>query len=148
MFNTKLLVIAILVSVVIVSGCIEKPKVVNPDDYSIANISSINSGIEPGEYSVRAFLIEKYECPPCPLFALCEQCLSDYIVISENKKELDPDNALDDLIISSLYVDTSQLETGKEYNFVVKIYPTYEKRAYFDFAQFPDESLKLLGYKI
>lgn len=38
----------------------------------------------PANYGVTGYVVGKSECPPCPKGVLCETCLQDHIVISDN----------------------------------------------------------------
>lgn len=49
-------------------------------DYSI---TELKSAFRPGGiYTIRAYVAQAFECPPCPPGAMCEPC-SDFIVLSD-----------------------------------------------------------------
>jgi hypothetical protein len=43
-----------------------------------------------GPFRIRGYVIETYECPPCPPGAQCKPCIGNYVVITDNLKEKDP----------------------------------------------------------
>ena len=72
-----------------------------------------------GPFRIRGYVIENYECPPCPPGAQCKPCLGNYIVITDNLNEKDPK------FIRRLRIftgETKPLFTSKEnYLFTVKV---------------------------
>jgi hypothetical protein len=71
-----------------------------------------------GSFKIAGFVIDIYECPPCPPGAICKPCIGDNIVVTDNLKERDPK------LIRRLRIFTekpNRFELNKSYTFTVTV---------------------------
>lgn len=69
-------------------------------------------------FRIEGFVIQVYNCPPCPRGAMCKPCIDDHIVVTDNLDEKDP------ALIKRLRIFTAkpdQFELKKKYVFTVKV---------------------------
>ena len=95
-------------------------------------------------FRIRGYVIETYECPPCPPGAQCKPCIGNYIVITDNVNEKDPK------FIRRLRVFTGKtkpLFTSKEnYLFTVKVRGKVQEGHAIEDADLIDYEQYILAY--
>lgn len=76
------------------------------------------SDLDEGPFRIEGFVMQVYECPPCPEGAQCKPCLGDHVVITDNLQEKDP------ALIKRLRIFNKQPDdfvVGRKYSFLVKV---------------------------
>lgn len=73
-----------------------------------------------GTYNTEGYVVKIYACPPCPKGAVCEVCMKDNIVISENNNLLET-YTLSDKEMILFANNTNQFELGNKYTFSIRI---------------------------
>ncbi len=51
-------------------------------EFTTLSIEQLNKKGSNGKFSVQGYVVEKYECPPCPKDAFCEMCMPNHVVFS------------------------------------------------------------------
>ena len=96
----------------------------NPGDVleNFYSISDINKNkFSYGTYQTEGYVIQKYDCPPCPENAMCKPCMGARIVISEAAKEIAQDGQLTEKDLIVFVEDTALVELGKKYRFLLQV---------------------------
>jgi hypothetical protein len=91
----------------------------NPVDnfYKIYELAKGKLGL--GTYQTQGYVVRKYSCPPCPQEGVCQPCMPDYVVISDNLS-LDADIVIYPQL--RFFVEDADLfEEGKEYKWLIQI---------------------------
>lgn len=71
-----------------------------------------------GTFRIKGYVIDIYECPPCPPGAMCKPCLPNNIVVTDNIEEKD----LSKIRRLRIYTEKpEQFELKKQYLFTVKV---------------------------
>ena len=86
------------------------------------SISQVNTKTMPaGTFETEGYVINIYQCPPCPPDAVCQPCPPLFIIISEKNRRIEyPDQ----MTARELFVLTDQgpdLKTGKKYRFKIQV---------------------------
>ena len=92
------------------------------DKYQISQIKKNNS-LPLQNLVVEGYVVKIYNCPPCPVGAVCKPCMEDNIVISDQRKLLETYKLTEnEMIIFAKNI--TQFKLGKKYRFLVKILTT------------------------
>lgn len=78
-------------------------------------------GITGGTYHIQGYVAKIYRCPPCPPEAACKPCMSDNIVVSQEKKAVDTYEELTEQDLIVFVDDPTPFEVGKKYQFLIQI---------------------------
>lgn len=90
----------------------------NYSTYKLENlISDYKNGIlKSGKFNTIGTIIDFFDCPPCPLGAVCMPCPGEAIIVAEQDADR---NTLDQIMIKAEELD--QFKVGKQYKFSISI---------------------------
>lgn len=89
--------------------------------YTIAQIN--NQTLTQGTIRTEGYVAKLYQCPPCPMNAVCKLCGPPYAVIAQSAKTI---GSLDEMAGTDLLVNTSfkdGLRLGQKYRLVLAVQP-------------------------
>src|SRR3989338_8095934 len=120
--KNKFFIIGIIAFILFLVACSGSTKYSNASYLKYIRIPEINN-INPKsgtEFNTGGFVVKIFKCPPCPKTALCEPCMPDNIVISEDKKKLETYDLNErDLIV--FVKEPNQFKIGTEYGFSLRV---------------------------
>lgn len=77
-------------------------------------VAEVAAATEPGAYVVDAWVVLTAACPPCPPKAVCETCIEEHVILSD-----DPDSPVAEILsegqVVALLADPGQLRIGALY---------------------------------
>jgi hypothetical protein len=71
----------------ILAFAISLPAIARAGENTPLTVQEYNRAIVPGHfYSVKGYVVDTYECPPCPTGAMCKPCAPDSFVLSDKNE--------------------------------------------------------------
>lgn len=86
----------------------------------VSNINDVNRN-KPVFFSIKAFVIDIYNCPPCPEGAMCKPCMGDNVTISDTVSSGNSSNTNLRVFIKN----QEQFQLNKKYFFALKLTKLY-----------------------
>ncbi len=106
-----------------------------PVTTTISELKKLNPST--GVFQLSGYVVNIYDCPPCPEGAICEPCDMPNIIISENKEMGDYVGLYELKVYNE---NSSEFELNHTYTFIVKIRAGKDPEEELD-------SVELIGYK-
>ena len=86
------------------------------------SISQVNAKTMPaGTFETEGYVINIYQCPPCPPGAVCQTCPPLFIIISEKNRQIEYPSEVTARGLLVLTDQGSELKTGKKYRFKIQV---------------------------
>ena len=74
-----------------------------------------------GVYRVKAVLLEKYFCPPCPREAMCKPCAGEHIRIADHFEISKKESGQESLTVFVRSDDLEKLKESGKYRFLIQV---------------------------